>query len=247
MRVAYHDKPIPLSALLLLQKFARGEDVLFPELHTVRISGKALHNPFLSSRLADIELGTWSLAADTLNFLEQQVQILKPKVVLEFGSGISTACLARYMQELHGNSNRVYVFSIEQDAEFLQRTKQLLETLHLEKYCRVVYSPLRARLIEGIRTTCYDLSEDFLREVLEDNRPDFVVIDGPAAEPGARFGTLPLVRHFLSPGARFFLDDALRDGELRIAQLWSRLLYMQVDGVHLIGKGLLVGKVARGI
>lgn len=244
MRVAYHDKPIPLSALLLLRKFARGEDVLFPELHTVRISGKALRNPFLSSRLADIELGTWSLATDTLNFLEQQIQNLKPKVVLEFGSGVSTACLVRYMQELHGDSNQVYVFSIEQDIDFTQNTEQLLEALSLKKYCKVIYSPLRERVIKGFQTTCYDLSEDFLNEVLKDTRPEFVVIDGPAAEPGARFGTLPLVQPFLSSNAWFFLDDALRDGELKAAQLWDRFLPdVRIHGIFLIGKGLLVGQI----
>lgn len=240
----YHDKPVPVSTLLFLRKLARGSDVLSLEFRAVRTDGRILHNPFLSSQLVNMEIGMWSLTVDTLNFLERQIQFLKPETVLEFGSGISTACLARYMQELHGNTNRMYVFSIEQDAKFAQETEHLLQTLHLEKYCRVVYSPLCDQLIEGIRTTCYDLRGDFLNKVLEDNYPDFVVIDGPAGGPGARFGTLPLVTPFLSSRAWFFLDDALRDGELKVAQLWDRFLPdVRIHGIVLTGKGLLVGQI----
>ena len=73
--------------------------------------------------------------------------------------------------------------------------------------------------------------------------PDFVVIDGPAAQDGARFGTLPLIRRYLSSGARFYLDDALRDGEIDIAERWARLPYVQVNVVRLTEKGLLLGEV----
>jgi hypothetical protein len=40
------------------------------------------------------------------------------------------------------------------------------------------------------------------------------------------------------------LDDALRDEELQVAQLWKQLEYIQVDGVYLNGKGLLAGRMA---
>ena len=247
LRLVNRGKPVPIGQLLSLRNMISGEDALVPRALDLRNRGRDLRNPFLASSLADKELGVWSLTASTLNFLESQIQTFKPKVVLELGSGISTACLARYMLELHGDSNQVYLFSIEQDLSFLQKTIRLLEALQLGKYARIVHSPLCQQMIEGVPDTCYDLSRDFLVRVLEGNRPDFVVIDGPAAGPGARFGTLPLVRHFLSHEARFFLDDALRDGELRIAQLWSRIPYVQVTGVHLPGKGLLVGQVAGDI
>jgi len=123
---------------------------------------------------------------------------------------------------------------------------QFLKDCSLEKNVRLVHCPLRRHVIEGVEITCYDLSDGFLQAVLKDDRPDFVVIDGPAAEPGARFGILPLVRQFLRPRAWFFMDDALRDGELRAAQLLSQLPYVRVDGVYLVGKGLLVGQVGEG-
>ena len=247
LRSVYRDTPVPISRVLFLRNLARGENVLFPAVQSVRTAGSTLRNPFLASRLADNEFGRWSLATSTLNFLEHQLQILSPKVVLEFGSGLSTACLARYMQELHGDSNRVYVFSIEQEMTFLEKTVQHLEALKLERYARVVHLQLREQEIEGIRTTCYNLPGDFLRAVLEENHPDFVLIDGPSARTGSRFGTLPLVRLLLGPQAWFFLDDALRDRELKVAQLWNQLPYIRVNGMYLVGKGLLAGQVTENI
>ena len=73
-------------------------------------------------------------------------------------------------------------------------------------------------------------------------RPTFVVIDGPATETD-RFGTLPLIRPYVKANALFYLDDALRDGELDVARRWARLPYVEVNGIYLTEKGLLQGNV----
>jgi len=244
LRAVYRGAPVPLEQVLALRSTSQCENALLPAGWTVRSTAKSLRNPFLSNQLADIELGTWRLSAWTLNLLERQIRHLEPQVVLEFGSGVSTVCLARYMQELHGNLNRTYVFSIEQDADFAQETMRLLKALQLDQYVRVICAPLRSQVIEGVQTTCYDLTHTRLQSVLGTHRPDFVLIDGPVGESDTRFGDLALVRDFLAPQARFFMDDALRDEELQVARLWKKLAYIQVDGVYLNGKGLLAGRIA---
>jgi hypothetical protein len=236
-------QPVPIGRVLWLRKWGRGEDPLIPEPSALKTTGKSLRNPFLAHHLENTELGTWSLTASALDFLERQVQTLQPRALLEFGSGISTVCLARYMFELHGASDRWYVFSVEQDAKVVQKTTQLAESLQLGRYVRVLHAPLCRQAIEGVQTTCYSLPDDLLQAALQDSRPDLVLIDGPAAEPGARFGTLPLVRMFLNAQTRFFLDDALRDGELETVQRWNQLPYVRTNGIYLDGKGLLVGRV----
>ncbi len=239
---------MPVSSVLLLRQFVRDRaDALFPELQSILTNGRTLRNSFLADRLAGSEFGEWSFSASTLNFLEDRLRVLRPKLVLEFGSGLSTVCLAHYMRELYGDSRRVCIFSIEQELNYAMNTMQLLEAAQLHRQVRIIHSPLRQQVIEGIRTICYDLNPDFLNDALGDERPDFVVIDGPSAEAGARLGTLPLVRQFLSPGAWFFLDDALRDGELRVAQMWDRLPYIKVVGICFVGKGLLVGRVGGAV
>jgi hypothetical protein len=82
-----------------------------------------------------------------------------------------------------------------------------------------------------------------MESALDGCRPDFIVIDGPKAESEARLTTLPQVMPSLHPGASFFLDDALRDGEINIAKYWSKLPHVHVIGIALVGKGFLVGRV----
>jgi hypothetical protein len=106
----------------------------------------------------------------------------------------------------------------------------------------ILVAPLVSQQIEGMSTTCYGIPAD-VGNVIGDLRADLVIIDGPAAESGARFGTLPLARRFVGPRTPFILDDAMRDGELAVAKSWSSLAYVQVDGIHLIERGLLTGLI----
>lgn len=70
-----------------------------------------------------------------------------------------------------------------------------------------------------------------------------MLVDGPAAEAGARFGTLPLAHPSVSHRAQFVLDDALRDGELTVARRWRSLPYVEVEGIRIVEKGLLTGAI----
>jgi len=212
--------------------------------------GSALRDPFLAEQLANVELGEWTLSVASLNFVEIEVNRLEPRAVLEFGAGVSTVCLAHYMKKVHGNSDRVFVHTVEQNPQFAEKAVQQLKSLGLNKYVHVLHAPVRQQLIEGKQTRCYDLSASFAQTVPKAIQFDFLVIDGPVGEPGApipgdpstRFGTLPLVRSWVKPGSSFLLDDGLRDTELGVAKEWSKLPYLQVDGVRLVGRGLVSGK-----
>jgi hypothetical protein len=46
----------------------------------------------------------------------------------------------------------------------------------------------------------------------------------------------------LPDGFRFYLDDALRDWALESAELWQGIADVRVDGVALVGHGVLVGE-----
>ena len=58
-----------------------------------------------------------------------------------------------------------------------------------------------------------------------------------------------LVRPFLRCPARLLLDDAFRDVELLIAEAWAEEPDVTVEGIAIVGKGLLVARhdTARGI
>lgn len=233
-------------SLRRLRAFAGAPDALVPRFDAVTSSGAALANPFLSEVLRESELGDASLPASALNFLERRIGELRPRAVLEFGSGLSTACIARFLHELHGPGKAPYVFALEEDARYADETASLLSALRLAAAARVVHVPVRPLRIEGRETRCYGLTDDLLEELLAGTSPDLVLVDGPAVPAGgSRWATLALARSFLQPGARFFLDDALRDDELEVAALWRRSPGIAVEGIHLIGKGILTGRVGR--
>lgn len=233
--------PVPVPKIRFLRRLCFGTDALFPPYDSLQQTGNGLRNRVLRDALKTEEMGTWSMSPLTLNFLEQEIRATRPAVVLELGSGLSTICLAQYMYETHGASDRIYVCSLEQDASVIERTLPRLKALNLDSYVKSFHAPLSWQVIEGVKTSCYSLPSEFIQTISK-LRPGFVVIDGPASETD-RFGTLPLVRPYLNPDACFYLDDALRDGELDVAARWARLPYVQVNGIYLTEKGLLQGNI----
>jgi hypothetical protein len=233
---------VPLERVLLLRQLLPMYNALWSKYDPPPSYGADLRNSFLAAHLGCELLGVWSLGAATLDFLEIQVQIRGPLTVLEFGSGISTVCLARYMLELHGSVD-ARVFSLEQDNNYARQTRQLLGKLHLEGLARVIEVPVIEQVIEGKKTRCYDLDAANFTRAFGDRHPDFILIDGPMSRTGSRYGVVPLIRNMVGSGAHFFLDDALRDSELEVGRRWSGLPHVEVRGIRLLGHGILEGRI----
>ena len=232
-------RALPLCLIMAIRRFGTGNDPLVPHLPLTPAS--ALGEP-LAAHLPGRNLGAWSLGPKSFGFLEAIVSRDRPALAIEFGSGISTAFLALSMRNAGAAGDRPIVISFEQDIDEAMRTQELLSNAGLIDLVRLVVAPLERQLIEGISTTCYVLPE-YVGHLFADRRADLVLVDGPWAEPGARFGTLPLARPFVSPYARFVVDDALRDGELLVARRWSSLPYVCIEGIRVIEHGLLTGEI----
>jgi len=241
MRLVAGERPVPVDLVRGVRKLAGGADPLSVD-HGPE-PGSSLANPAIAEIVGDREIGTWALGRRTLGWLERQLVARRPRVVLEFGSGVSTVVLAWAMRSFGRDHTRPAIISIEQSADHAKATSELITRSGLDPFVQVIVAPLSAQRIEQVETLCYDLPD--LTLVLDGRQIDFVLIDGPAAETGARFGTLPLVRQWLSPNAYFALDDGLRDGELDIASRWTSLEYIQVEGLVLVEKGLVVGHARR--
>jgi predicted O-methyltransferase YrrM len=246
LALVLRERAAPLTIIRVARGLDPRPDSLLPRYSSSAPTGSALSHPQLAKHLADREFGHWSLGIDVIELLSKEIERSRPSLILEFGSGPSTASMAQFMVDLHGFGGRLRVISIEQDARFAADTKSLVERMGLSSYVEVVHAPLRRQVIEGVETNCYDIPIT-VKDLIQDEKVDLVVIDGPAAESGARFGTLPLVRSMVSESALFLLDDALRDSELDVAARWARLPYLKVGGILIVGKGVLRGnfKVAR--
>lgn len=244
----FRETPMPLEACLSIRDWigedSESEDPLANAFQKIAPQAASFHTPELQSLIAPEALGGWALCADTIEFLVRHIRTQRPSAVLEFGSGTSSLALAWAMRQAHGPSDRTYVYSIDQSAAYIEKTKHLLTQHGLLHHVRFLQANLIEQQIGSIATACYQLPPALLDQFFEDAHPECVVIDGPAGDNGVRFGTIPLVFRHLAPHASVFLDDGLRDSELDTADQWGRLQYVHWDGMRWTGKGLLCGRLA---
>ena len=245
-RAAFREIPMPLAACLALWRRAAacapGADPLAPPAampHTYPSTSR----PEIAAVLEGLPLGEWSMTVAAIDFLLNQVERMRPLAILEFGSGASTLALACMMRRLHGASKTPHIFTVDQSPQYVQLIEPRLQLHGLRDSVRFMTAPLISQVIQGVRTDCYQLHDRELHEFFGPSRPDLVIVDGPAADYGGRFGTIPLVMKYLSDHAWIYMDDALRDSELSIADWWDRLGYVKDCGVLWLGKGLLTARL----
>ena len=245
--VLFHDHPMPLEPCLGIRQWLaqrnRRPDLLAEEFRLLRGRSADLRTRELRPFIGEDMLNEWALCAETIDYLMTIIEKLRPAAVLEFGSGTSTVALAWAMRRLHGVSQAPRVFSIDQSASFIDRTRQRLGSLGLADVVRFLHADLCVQTVCSREIQCYRLPPSVLTEWFGATRPGLVIIDGPAGENGVRFGTIPLIRDYVGPNASIFLDDGFRDSELETADQWSRMGYVRWDGIRWEGKGLLCGSL----
>jgi len=155
-------------------------------------------------------LRSWAASADVLLTLVNVSQKVKPKVVLDLGSGISTLVLAK-------SSPGAKVFSIDHLPEFAGKTRSLLED-HQITNVDLRVAPLRPN---SAGSDWYEISA--LSDI---NQIDLLFIDGPpgSKDDKARHPVLAQCLSKLSPKAVIVIDDAARDGERALAEMFLQAL-----------------------
>jgi hypothetical protein len=225
-------QPVPAPVVWALRRPLRGDD---PLVTPPRPTGaEAIADPFLRKHLAGRELGTWTLSAHAIEVLVATVRRHRPRLAVEFSSGVSTLALAHAMRPV---MQPPWVISIEQDAGHAEATRALLEDAGLRDAAVVLHAPLVQR--DG--HSAYDLDPELLAQHIAGRTVGMVVVDGPAAEPGARVTTLPALCPHLASPCPLLLDDALRDGELYAAKTWLRERRIEAPRYDLREGGLMTG------
>lgn len=177
----------------------------------------------------------WTLAMDALRFLTRLVKHLRPRHILEFGSGLSTRVLARACAELQ---QRCCISSVDHDPEFGPATAREL-TDQRKAGCRVRFqlAPLVVRDCGGKLLPFYHIRP----ERLASRSPvDLVVIDGPPVVLGGREGMLYQAMDFARRGTLLLLDDADRTEERIVLSRWQDSLgeAIEVDRLPGFTKGM---------
>lgn len=226
--------PVTLDRWLRLRRLVRrvrnGPDPLMPDLDLVKSSGTQLGVDELNILLANDEFGVWSMDADAIKLLWKLLWQERPLTILECGAGVSTLLLAKYAELGAG----ICIVSLEQKDEEKTRIEQRLATAGIGDSSTILYVPTTP---DGR----YQVDASALTEALRGRKADWLLIDGPSGPSGCRIHTLTDLCPFLISGARIFLDDATRDGELDALISWAQIPEVEVAGIYPTRKGL--GKV----
>ncbi|MDH5573703.1 MAG: class I SAM-dependent methyltransferase [Gammaproteobacteria bacterium] len=156
----------------------------------------------------------WSAAADFLQIITDYCLKHKPATILECSSGLSTLILARCCQiNKYGK-----VYSLENGKEYADKTAAYINHYQLQNYATVIHAPLTEIILQGHPYQWYETSN------IPESRIDMLVIDGPSGfiQKNSRYPALPLLYNKLSKQSIVYLDDAAREDEQAIAQLWKK-------------------------
>ena len=234
-----HQRPLPLgywraAGRLSLTQLS-WEQSLSPVLYEPRRTAPDVAAPELSELLAGRPLGTWALDVETIDYVWNALAAELPEVVIECGAGTSTHLFAaHFKRQAQAPSALPSVLTLEQDEQIARSTQEELRRAGLDSLVRVLFFPLDQQ-------SSYAVDADAMRAALGDQQADWIFVDGPGGLPGCRWRTLLDLMRYARPGARWFLDDALRLYELGVLELWARYPGITVEGIIPLGKGLATG------
>ena len=203
---------------------------------------RLLRHPVLSSVSRYIN-PEWSLSPAMLLYLWQMLRRNRPRCIVEFGPGASTHVFAAYVKEMAKEGERVAVYSIEHNSEFVRELDLALSNAQLGGCINLIHAPITKQALMGRYISAYGLPKDFLAEQ-DRGAVDLCLIDGPPRFIG-RLGCLPLIAPHLCDKAIVVLDDGFRRGEQEIARRWAAEYPLEYRKPQLLvtdGNGAVVAK-----
>ena len=241
-RILPKTKPIPIKFWrglgFVVRRFLGNKNPLSQITYTVVNTGadiKCGAKEFLSEN--DV-LGLWALDQKTIEFLWATLFDKRPEVIIESGSGISTVILATYASRIAVDKvhSSPLIVSLEQDRQENLKTLSRLQSHGLDAFVKILHAPLD-------EDSNYVIESETISRATDGRLADWLFIDGPSGPVGCRVSTLPLLAPYCKQEARWYLDDALRDGEMSAISSWEGMPKVRLDGIYAFGKGLATGRL----
>ena len=173
----------------------------------------------------------WVLWEETMKLLGRLVEVVQPRRVIEFGSGLSTVVLASLVGRYGGR-----VLSFEHKARFARRTVDALRERRLDGVASVAQQRLTLRRygakILPTHAIRWSDSEEF-------QECEVALIDGPPGWIG-REATLYELFPRLAIGGWVVVDDMNRSRDRRWLPAWKRVFAnaLEVQLFPAIGEGV---------
>ena len=152
--------------------------------------------------------------------LLNEVVIHGRRSILEFGAGVSTLYISKYIKN---NKISGRVISVEEDEEWASIVKEYLRKMDISsQYCRVVEAPLEKYSNRRIPELWYD--SEIINGKIKGKKFDMIFVDGPVSwsdeRKMARLPALPYVIDYLRDDFVVFLDDAEWGDQREILRRW---------------------------
>jgi len=179
------------------------------------------------------EPGPYALPRTALAELAGRLEHLRPRAVLELGSGESSRIIHAYAAR-HGAT----ALTLESEHRYLTKTGlNVVRHTPISSRQVIVHAPLiSTSRPDGAKMYSLDAIPQELRGV----KWDFVLIDGPRLADGGRAATLPTLMPMLHPQCEVWLDDATRPSERAAIREWTQSMpALKVDNLP-IGHGVAV-------
>ena len=155
-----------------------------------------------------------AITPDFARILTDKILELKPNIIVETGSGVSTLITA-YACKKNGKGK---IYSLENHQYFAAESAKNIQLHGLEEFAEIIYAPLRPATIDKEKWLWYDTNEmKFKKKSI-----DLLIVDGPPAnvQEEARYPALPLLENYLSDTAIIISDDTLRTSEQEVIKRW---------------------------
>ncbi len=168
-----------------------------------------------------IPVTQWATSPTFLLHALNYIAINKPKIIVEFGSGVSTILISKLLMV---NDIDCSFYSIDHDADWLDKVDNWLQLEEAKSTrCNLLCIPLEEEYaFKGRPIKWYKTS--IITDVLANRQPDLLIIDGP---PGAleysRSGALIHFQSLVREGlVTYFFDDINRSEEKEIVETLGR-------------------------
>ncbi len=161
-----------------------------------------------------------SLQFNSLWAIVNDLIVNKRKNYLEFGSGISTILIAKFIKL---NKLDIKITSIDHDKKWIKIVKNYLINENINEV-EFIHAPLKKCKLSLSNTMWYD--SEIIKNVIKNRFFDIILIDGPLAykkeNQFSRYPAVPFLQNNLNEKYNIFLDDTHRKGEQYIVKLWNK-------------------------
>lgn len=173
----------------------------------------------------ELPIDDWTISPDLQKYLREYLSHMRPKRLLDVGSGISTVLLAEYAA-----TNDAHLISLEHDEKYGRRTSQMLQSRGLSDCVDLRIAPLK-------KITCKDDYSYPWYDTQVDGEFDFVFIDGPPERYG-RQAAIFRVYPYLHDNSVVWVHDGHRQHERECLALWKSTFDLRCSLTTIDEKGM---------